>query len=124
MNDTERRHLEQRLLQERERANTALERYEEMTRTSTEDDGELTQYKQHPADEGTDTMEQEQQMLLLAKESSVLGDIDEALRRLYKEPESFGKCDNCGAELELERLDLVPWARLCITCQTQQEQAG
>jgi DnaK suppressor protein len=124
MNDTERKHLEQRLLQERERTAKALERYQERTRTSTEDDGELTQYKQHPADDGTDTIEQEQQMLLLAKESDILGDIDEALRRLYKEPETFGRCENCGRDLDMERLELVPWARLCADCQAQREGGG
>jgi DnaK suppressor protein len=121
MDDKDRKHLEQRLLHERERTNKALDRYQEMTRIGTDDDGELTQYKQHPADEGTDTMEQEQQMLLLAKEGEQLGLIDEALRRLYKEPETYGRCDNCGAAIEVERLDLVPWARLCLSCQTQNE---
>lgn len=124
MNDKERSHLEQRLLQERERTTRSLDRYEEMTRTSTEDDGELTQYKQHPADEGTDTIEQEQQMLLLMKETAVLADIDEALRRLYKEPEQFGRCDACGTDIGMERLDLVPWARLCQSCQSRSEDGG
>jgi DnaK suppressor protein len=121
MNDSQREQLEQRLLQERERTNRSLERYQERTRTSTEDDGELTQYKQHPADEGTDTMEQEQQMLLLAKETEQLTAIDQALQRLYKEPETFGRCEQCGRDIEAERLDIVPWAMLCQEHQAEAE---
>ncbi|CAN5857558.1 hypothetical protein BH23GEM9_BH23GEM9_36560 [soil metagenome] len=121
MTDAQREHLEKRLLEERRKTAEALDRYEEQTRTSTEDDGELTQYKQHPADEGTDTMEQEKQMLMLSKETELLGHIDEALRRLYKEPETYGVCTNCGSAMDLERLDLVPWALLCLNCQTRAE---
>ena len=121
MTDNDRRHIEQRLLQERDRVQQALQRSDEAARTATEDDGELTQYKQHPADEGTDTMEQEKALLLLGREGSMLADIDEALRRLYKEPEQFGRCDRCGADIEMERLDLVPWARLCLSCQRDAE---
>jgi RNA polymerase-binding transcription factor DksA len=124
MNDTERRHVEQRLQQERDRATQALNRYEEQTRTSTEDDGELTQYKQHPADEGTDTMEQEKNLLLLEQESERLNLIDSALTRLYKEPETFGECEVCGQAIPLERLDVVPWTRFCVDHQEQSESAG
>jgi DnaK suppressor protein len=121
MTDNDRRHLEQRLLQERERVQRALQRSDEATRISTEDDGELTQYKQHPADDGTDTMEQEKALMLLGREGNLMGEIDEALRRLYKEPEQYGRCDRCGADIEMERLDLVPWARLCLSCQRDAE---
>jgi DnaK suppressor protein len=124
MNDTEQRHVEQRLRQERERAVSALDRYEEQTRTSTEDDGELTQYKQHPADEGTDTMEQEKNLLLLEQESERLALIDNALTVLYKEPERFGRCETCGEAIPLERLDVVPWTRFCVEHQEQSESGG
>lgn len=121
MNDTERRHVEQRLRDERDRATDSLDRYGEQTRTSTEDDGELTQYKQHPADEGTDTMEQEKNLLLLEKETERLNLIDSALTRLYKEPETFGRCEACGQPIQLERLDVVPWTRFCVEHQEQAE---
>ena len=123
MKDKDRQHIEQRLLQERERVQRALQRSDEAARISTEDDGELTQYKQHPADEGTDTIEQEKTLMLLGREGDLLAEIDEALRRLYKDPETFGRCERCGADIEMERLDLVPWARLCLSCQRDAERA-
>ena len=118
MNQNNREQLEQRLLQERERAVKALRQLD-----SEEDgDGSLTTYPFHLADEGTDTMEQEQEFLLRSVEGRRLYDIDDALRTLYKEPETFGKCANCQRDIALERLDIVPWAKLCLDCQTSEEE--
>jgi RNA polymerase-binding transcription factor DksA len=117
MNDKQRAHLEQRLLQERERAVKALRQME----NEEKEDGDLTTYPFHLADEGTDTIEQEQDFLLRSVEGRRLYEIDDALRTLYKEPERYGKCQSCTQEIAYERLDLVPWARLCLDCQTIEE---
>lgn len=113
MTEEDRRHLEQRLLHERERVLRALDRLDEVS----EDDGELTMYRQHPADEGTDTMEQEKRLALLGQDGARLTQIDHALRLIYKEPEKYGRCERCGTEIDLPRLELVPWARHCLPCQ-------
>lgn len=121
MKEAQRKHLEQRLLEERARTERALQRSDETTRTATEEDGDLTSYTQHPADEGTDTMEQEKALLMLSAEGQRLQQIDEALRRLYKEPEDFGKCIECGNEISMERLELIPWTTLCRDHQAESE---
>ena len=117
MNQKNRDHLEQRLLQERQRAVKALRQLD----SGDSEDGDLTTYPFHLADEGTDTMEQEKEFLLKSVEGRLVTDIDDALRTLYKEPERYGKCINCNAEIVFERLDLVPWAKLCLNCQTIEE---
>ena len=123
MTNEQREHFEQRLLKERQRAVKALRQLDE--NLSPQDEaGDLTTYPFHLADEGTDTMEQEQGFLLLSKEGRLLYDIDEALRRLYKNPEEFGKCESCGTEIAYERLDIVPWATHCLDCQRLQESAS
>ena len=124
MNESQRNHLEQRLLEERASTQQALQRSDDATRISTEEDGDLTSYTQHLADEGTDTMEQEKTLLLMSTEAQRLTWIDEALRRLYDEPETFGRCQSCGNEIAMERLELVPWAATCLECQTRQESAS
>ena len=43
-----------------------------------------------------------------------LGVINEALRRLYEEPDRFGVCKNTGHPIPLERLEIVPWVRICV----------
>ena len=121
MKDRDLQHMEQRLLRERERTMEVLRETDEATRISTLEDGDLTQYSQHQADNGTDTMEQEKALMFLGKESEQLAQIDEALRRLYKEPETFGRCVECGTAIDRERLDLVPWTMHCVECQAAAE---
>lgn len=122
MNQKERTHLEQRLLQERERTLRSLSQFDEMARIAQRaDDGDLTLFPLHIADDGTDTMQREKEFLLASKEGRQLYWIDAALRRLYREPERYGLCLQCEQEIAFERLDIVPWARLCVSCQRQEE---
>lgn len=46
--------------------------------------------------------------------------IDEALGRMKEN--AFGLCVHCQEEVQQKRLEAVPWARHCITCQEKQEQ--
>ncbi len=46
--------------------------------------------------------------------------IESALARLRES--SFGLCVNCQSEIQQKRLEAVPWARHCITCQEKHEQ--
>ena len=46
--------------------------------------------------------------------------VDEALERLDKK--RFGTCVSCEDEMNLKRLEAVPWARHCLRCQEMQEQ--
>jgi DnaK suppressor protein len=113
--------IEARLIAEREHANSSLARTDEEAMIATDDDGDLTRYPLHPADAGTDTIEQETAMVLLTQESERLSLIDAALLRLYKEPETFGKCLNCGQDIPIERLELIPWTQHCLNCQSNNE---
>lgn len=120
-------HLERRLLEERERALRALAQFDEhaMKVTPQENDGDLSTYPLHLADEGTDTIEIEKDFLLASKEGRLVYWIDDALRVLYRSPEEFGRCQRCGREIGFERLDLLPWARFCVSCQrTEEERYG
>jgi DnaK suppressor protein len=51
---------------------------------------------------------------------SMLQLIDEALQRI--KAGTFGTCIECGEELQLKRLEAVPWARYCVTCAEKHEQ--
>jgi len=121
MKEEQLRHLEERLLQERARAVRALERLDEAATIATVEDGDLTSYPLHLADQGTDSQEQEKSLMLLGKDGARLTRIDAALRVLYKEPERYGQCENCGCEIPFERLDVVPWAGHCLDCQQLHE---
>ena len=49
----------------------------------------------------------------------VLRDIDAALLRLRDG--SYGTCMDCGITITQKRLDAVPWARYCVTCQERRQ---
>ena len=111
----QRKYLEQRLQDERVRALQLLERVVEDRSNLSQQDGagDLSTLPFHPADLGTDTMDEELDESNATRLSLELGEIDAALERLYKNPEHFGVCEDTGQEIPFERLDLVPWARTC-----------
>lgn len=118
------KHLEERLIEERTRVMKELGYYGESFNASTNSsDGDLSSYSYHMADQGTDAMEREKQFLMASKEGRYLWHLNEALRRLYNSPATFGQCHQCGTELDFERLDALPHARLCIRCKEQEEDA-
>ena len=51
---------------------------------------------------------------------SMLQLVDEALQRI--KDNKFGTCVVCEDELQQKRLEAVPWARHCVTCQEKHEQ--
>src|SRR5688572_11972908 len=117
-------HLQQRLLRERERALRSLGQFDELSKISAEQsDSDLYSYSDHMADLGTDAMEREKMLLFASKEGRYLYRVEEALRRLYKDPDNFGACHSCGEPIDFERLDALPHARYCIDCKLKEEAA-
>jgi len=53
------------------------------------------------------------------RERKLLTKIDEALGRI--EDGSYGKCEECGADIGIERLKARPVTTLCIDCKSLQE---
>lgn len=73
----------------------------------------------HPADKASDFVERERHMALIDNLGSTLRLANEALERL--EAGTYGICQNCGQQISLERLEALPYATLCINCQSRQE---
>lgn len=115
-------HLEKRLQEERARVMKELGVHEKsFAGTLQGSDGDLSSYSFHMADQGTDAMEREKEFLFASKEGRYLWHVNEALRRLYGEPATFGQCHECHQPISFERLDALPHARLCIDCKAKEE---
>ncbi len=113
---------ERLLKEERARLGEQQEELEESVRRSIRDSsGDLSAYAFHMADLGTDAMEREQNMLLAASLSRTLEDIELALRKIAEN--RYGACDNCGNPIDPRRLDALPYARFCMTCQENEDRA-
>lgn len=123
MDRTQIEHIERRLLRERERALRSLGRFQEQSKLSRDaSDSDLSSYSFHMADQGTDAMEREKSFLFASKEGRYLYRIEEALRRLYSDPDNFGICHSCKSPIPFERLDALPHARYCLDCKLREEE--
>lgn len=54
----------------------------------------------------------------------ILSLIDAALQRIAEEPEEYGLCLECEEPIPVRRLELMPYAPLCVRCQTEVENAS
>jgi RNA polymerase-binding transcription factor DksA len=113
LTEEQRGRVEARLLEERARALDSIGHFDDLTKDLRERAGELSLYDQHPADYGSESGETEKQFLLASVEGRRLYSIDEALQRLYRTPEEFGRCAECGRDIDVERLDVLPATTLC-----------
>jgi DnaK suppressor protein len=117
------KHLEEQLLEDRKKLLSQLGHLEKtMGQTQRESSGDLSAYSFHMADMGTDAMEREKAFLFASAEGRLLLNVDEALRRLYRN--EYGSCETCGKEIGKQRLVAMPQANLCVTCQEKQEKAS
>src|SRR5215213_9534225 len=123
MDRTELETIERLLLRERDKTLRSLGRFSEQSKLSRDSaDSDLSSYSFHMADQGTDAMEREKSFLFASKEGRYLYRIEEALRRLYSDPESFGLCHSCKLPIPFERLDALPHARYCLDCKLREEE--
>lgn len=117
-------HFEKRLMEERRRVIKELGHHGDTFGPNAEaNEIDTSAYSFHMADQGTDAMEREKAFLFASQEGRFLWHIDQALRRLYRQPEKFGKCHQCGEDIMFERLDALPHARYCYACKTREEES-
>jgi DnaK suppressor protein len=103
-----------RLLQKKEEI---LENYTKNKNYGKEADGEGAQ---DIADKAANSYTKEFLFSLSNTERETLNLVDEALIRVNGK--SFGVCATCDGEMEKKRLEAVPWAKHCLSCQVKQEQ--
>jgi DnaK suppressor protein len=72
-----------------------------------------------PADSGSASFERETAQSLSRHARGLLTEIDDALRRI--DVGTFGTCENCGETIATERLEAIPYARLCLDCKRRDE---
>jgi DnaK suppressor protein len=87
---------------------------------------ELQEGRDQNKDEGMDTYDlasdardREISHILTDRDRGKLEAIDEALSRV--DDNTYGLCEDCGAEIAEGRLQALPFTRLCVTCQSDRE---
>ncbi len=51
-----------------------------------------------------------------------IDDIRHALQVLRESPDDYGYCEECDEPIEERRLELMPYVRLCVSCQQKEEE--
>lgn len=72
-----------------------------------------------PADQAASEYERQSLAHKAASARQSLKALKEAFRALQEG--RFGECAECGGDIELKRLEAIPWARYCIKCQEARE---
>ena len=71
------------------------------------------------ADIASDSIERELLFELNDNERRVLKNVEESLHKI--EEGTYGTCDKCGKEIEIERLKAMPFTNFCIKCKSEME---
>jgi DnaK suppressor protein len=99
-------------------------RREELMRTIARTEEEGRQADDDPtvdlADKAANSYTKEFLFGMTNTDRTILNMIDEALKRIRVN--EYGMCANCQEEMQQKRLEAVPWAKHCITCQEKLEQ--
>jgi DnaK suppressor protein len=112
-------HFRKRLLEERRRAQEALDYLHNEHPGSLQDETQEIPSDNHPGDVATVTFDRELDYTLEENEERVLGAIDSALQRI--DDGSYGMCASCGQPIAAERLEALPWTTRCIDCKRREE---
>jgi RNA polymerase-binding transcription factor DksA len=83
---------------------------------------ELSTYDQHQADVGSEVFEREKDLSIMQQLEDELAEVQAALGRV--EAGTYGNCERCGKPISPDRLEAIPWARLCLEDQTALERDG
>jgi DnaK suppressor protein len=73
-----------------------------------------------PSDEGDLSQQHHEEWIFLNRNTidmKLLREISDALRRI--DTGHYGVCLECEEEISPKRLEAVPWARYCVTCQEE-----
>jgi DnaK suppressor protein len=119
--------LEKEKKQRREFLKQAAEMLEEMKRQLMKEmHGRVKEETEGVKDEGRDTYDlasderdREINFILNDREREKLVAIDDALQRINEK--IYGICESCEGEIQLGRLKVLPFTRLCVRCQEENE---
>lgn len=72
-----------------------------------------------PLDQLSAAASRELAIHLVDRNSRLASEVRSALTRI--DEGTYGLCESCDGPIAAKRLDAVPWARLCVSCQARQE---
>lgn len=117
MNNEKIKYFNGKLEKEKTRINQVIEKMKknDPINASNEMATELSFYDNHPSDIATELADIGIGKALAANEISILKQINTAMESIKEG--TYGICKRCKKEINEERLNFIPYAQLCISCQ-------
>ena len=75
-----------------------------------------TQFDDESGEGSTTAVDRERDLALSAQARADVIEIDVALDKI--DEETYGTCDKCGKAIPKARLEVIPWAALCVNCKS------
>ena len=88
-------------------------------RQEAEAPGETPGVSTHPAEQGAERSSHDLNLERMEAVTREIVEIDGALERVRDG--SYGICEACGEVIVKERLEAIPYARLCFSCKKEEE---
>ncbi len=112
--------LHQRLLAEKKRLN------DEIVQLRTETPALHSGHEGSPygkrEEEATEAFELEKRLAVERSLMAALSEVEHALQKLQNG--TYGRCDRCGQQISVERLEALPQANLCMKCKAEIKSAA
>jgi DnaK suppressor protein len=103
----------------RRRKATLKSKLEDLLRSGGDREGLEIEQTADPLDQVRSSTDREMAVETLNQRARSIHDIQSALARI--EDGSYGLCERCEEQIPAKRLDAIPWARLCVKCQSAME---
>ena len=75
-----------------------------------------TQFDDESGEGSTTAVDRERDLALSAQARAEVAEIDVALDKI--DEATYGTCDKCGKAIPKARLEVIPWAALCVNCKS------
>ena len=75
-----------------------------------------TQFDDESGEGSTAAVDRERDLALSAQARAEVVEIDVALDKI--DEATYGTCDRCGKSIPKARLEVIPWAALCVNCKS------
>jgi RNA polymerase-binding protein DksA len=111
------------LLKKKKEVESNLRNIKEMTSAKSEIEliGELSSSDDHLAEYASVVYDHENALTVEVVLKDLLNQIDNALARI--ENGTYGICEVCEKPIGKERLDIIPYATMCVKCKSQKEKS-
>lgn len=79
-------------------------------------------YTNHQADDATQALDQATDLALRTRTERTLRLVEDALVKI--ENGTYGICEQCGEEIDIARLEAIPYTPLCLRCAESRDFRG